>query len=139
MNLIQNPLMSGNKLLLPSIPSYIEINKSNYNTYFKNIFILVRKNDDKIPISFFMKTLDQKIYNDNINNLVIWKSNLQILENKNIFEKLCIVSKEQLQVFNQFNFELNDYNLVFSIFNISFKNMINFINTIEGNSNFDKL
>lgn len=139
MSVIQNPLISGNKLLLPSTPSYIEINKSNLSTYFKNVYILVKKNDNRLPINFFMKTIDEKIYNNNANDLVIWKTSLEILSYKNIFDKLCILSKDQIQIFNEFNFELNDYNLVVSIFNISFKNIINFLTINDSNSNFDKL
>jgi hypothetical protein len=139
MSVIQNPLIPGNKLLLPSTPSYIEINKNNLNSHFNSVYILVKKNDNRLPINFFMKTIDEKIYNTVANDLVVWKSSLEILKYKNIFDKLCIISKEQAQIFNQFNFELNEYNLVISIFNISFKNIISFLNTIDCNSNLDKL
>jgi hypothetical protein len=140
MSVIQNPLIAGNKLLLPSTPSYIEIDKNNLNSHFQNVYILVKKNDNnRLPINFFMKTIDEKIYNDNVNDLVIWKTSLEILTYKNIFDKLCILSRDQIQIFNEFNFELDDNNLVVSIFNISFKNIINFLTINDSNSNFDKL
>ena len=62
MSVIQNPLIPGNKLLLPSTPSYIEINKNNLNSHFNSVYILVKKNDNRLPINFFMKTLKRNSF-----------------------------------------------------------------------------
>jgi hypothetical protein len=139
MSIISNPFITGNKLLLPTDSSHIEINIENIPLHFKNVFVIVKTDDSELPMNFFVKMLNQKTLDEVKDKLVIWQTNLQLLKNKDIFEKLSIIKKEDLLPYNKFNFELDRYNIVVYILNVSFKNIINYLNNLEGTSTLDKL
>jgi len=139
MSNIQNPFLSGNKLLLPIDTSFVEINETNASKYFKEVYILVKKSDNRLPIDFFKKFINEETLQQMKQELVIWKASLSIIKNKNNFEKLSIINQKNLQDFNQFSLDINENNLVLSIFNISFKNIINYLNNTNGISNVDQI
>lgn len=116
----------------------IDITEKNISKYFTHIYILIKKNDDKIPIDFYMKEITEKVLNDMHKSLVIWKVSISILKNKKHYDRMSIVPKENLTPFNQFNFELGKSNIMLPIFNISFKNIIPYLNNING-YNLDKI
>ena len=118
MSLIQNPLMIGNKLLLPVNSTHVEMKMENVSKYFQHVFVLVKKNDNKINPDIYKKYIDNETLTIIFDELIIWKTSLHILKNKNMFEKLSIISKADLQNFNQFNFELEENNLLVPILNI---------------------
>ena len=137
MSLIQNPLMIGNKLLLPVNSTHVEMKMENVSKYFQHVFVLVKKNDNKINPDIYKKYIDNETLTIIFDELIIWKTSLHILKNKNMFEKLSIISKADLQNFNQFNFELEENNLLVPILNIPFKNIIMYLN--ESSSKLDKI
>ena len=136
MSLVQNPLMIGNKLLLPVNSTHVEIKMENVSKHFQHVFVLVKKNDSTINPNIYKKYIDNETLNIIYDELIIWKASLHILKNKNIFEKLSILPKDNLQKFNQFNFELGDNNLIVPILNISFKNIIVYLSE---SSKLDKI
>lgn len=138
MSIINNPFISDiRKNIILDMP--IEQSDSSIlGKHFKNLYIVVKKNDNKIPIDFFMKLVNEKVYSEVTKDLVIWKTSLNFLC-RSLYDKLCILPKETLQNINEFNFDLDENNLVLPLFNCNFKNMINYINSTEGINNLDKL
>lgn len=135
---IQNPFITGNKLFLPG-DARVEINYSNVSKHFRQVFVLVKKSNEKLPIDFFKRSINEDTFNMMKENLVIWKTSVSILKNKNNIEKLVIVNQEKLKDFNQFSFDLQENNLVLPILNISFKNIINYLKNMEGISNLEEI
>jgi len=139
MNNIQNPFIGGNKLLLPTEADSVEIAMNNFYKYFKNVYVLIKKNDLPLDKNCFMKQIDQKTLNDLNNNLVIWKCNFHILKNKINFDKTIILQKNKLEIVNNFGFKLEEYNLVLPILTISFKNIISYLENKNGESNLENI
>ena len=139
MSSIQNPLMIGNKLMLPINSTHVELKVENVSKHFQHVFVLVKKNDNKINTNIFKKYIDNETLAILYDEFIIWKTPLHIIKNKNIFEKLSILNKETLQNFNHFNFELDENNLILPILNISFKNIISYLNNFDGISKLDKI
>ena len=134
---IQNPFMANKKLMVSLNP--VEITLENVSKHFKKIFVLVKKTNKKLEPSFFMNTVDEKTYNEIVNEMVIWETSLNIIKNKNLFEKVIIMHKDKAELFNNFSFELSENNLVLPILNISFKNINSYLSNVDGISNIDKI
>lgn len=116
----------------------INLTSLNISKYFSCVYVLVKKNDIPIPTKFYMKELDSTTRELMKNNLVVWKTSIRILKNKKHFDRMSIISKENLEIFNDFNFELNSLNIILPILNISFKNLYSYLESLEG-SNIKKL
>ena len=125
MSNIQNPFISRSKLLLPLDTTFIEIDENNLSKYFKEVYVLVKKSNNRLPLDFFKKLITEETLKEMKEELVIWKASLTILKNKNNFEKLSILSRDELKDFNQFSLDIKENNIVLPILNISFKNIIN--------------
>jgi len=136
---IQNPFIVSNILTLPTEGDSIEITMKNVFQYFKTVYVLVKKNDIPLNTKYFSKEINEETYNELTNNLVIWKSTLHLLKNKINFDKVVILHKDKLQPFNQFNIQLNDYNLVLPIFTVAFKNIVSYLENKTGESNLENI
>lgn len=128
-----NPIMNGSKYYSDGT-NYVEIVKENISKYFKEIYVLVKKNDEPIPIDFYLKDVSESVLKDMQSKLIIWKAPMEIIKNKKIFDRICIIQKDVLQIFNEFGFKLSDMNVVLPILNISFKNISSYIKNKEGNN-----
>lgn len=129
-NLI-NPIMNSYKAINDGT-SMIDINMRNISKYFSNIFVLIKKDDDPIPLDFYNRNINENILTSMKNRLVIWSVSVNIVKNEKHFDKIEVVKKENIKDFNQFSFQLNDYNVILPIFNISFKNFFTYLNNFEG-------
>ena len=140
MSIIQNPFISEIRTNIILGTTLEQTDTWMLAKHFKNLYIVVKKNNNKIPIPFFMKLVDEKIYSAVCKDLVIWKTSLQFLHNgRKLYDKLCVLPKNTISHINDFDIELEENNLVLPLFNCNFKNMLSFINSSEGLNNFDKL
>ena len=140
MSIIQNPFISEIRTNIILGTTLEQTDTWMLAKHFKNLYIVVKKNNNKIPIPFFMKLVDEKIYSAVCKDLVIWKTSLQFLHNgRKLYDKLCVLPKNTINHINDFDIELEENNLVLPLFNCNFKNMLSFINSSEGLNNFDKL
>jgi len=140
MSIIQNPFISEIRTNIILGAPLEQTDTWALAKHFKNLYIVVKKNNNKIPIPFFMKLVDEKIYSAVCKDLVIWKTSLQFLHNgRKLYDKLCVLPKNTINHINDFDIELEENNLVLPLLNCNFKNMLSFINSSEGLNNFDKL
>jgi hypothetical protein len=136
-SLINNPIMLGNKTFNTGT-TIVELSQTNISKYFQEIYVLVKKNDEQIPIKFYMKEVGNDILEQMKDNLILWKVSVDILKNKKMFDRFCIFTKECCDMFNQFGFTFKDHNIVVPILNVSFKNLVDYLGNSEGYT-LDKL
>ena len=136
-SLQSNPLMLNTKWVTISSTS-VELSQSSISKYFQDVFVLVKKNDEQVPIKYYNKEIQKEIIEQMKDNLILWKVSVNILKNKKMFDRICIFTKEYCEMFNQFGFTFKDNNIVLPILNISFKNLIDYLGNSDGYT-LDKL
>lgn len=117
----------------------ILLTPDNISKYFKDVYILVKKNNTPIPAEFYNWNIEQGSYENVISNFLIHKVSVKILKNKNHFDNICLMSNEQLNQFNIYNYDLADKNIVVQIFNISYMNLLPYIQQYESSSTLKNL
>jgi hypothetical protein len=122
--LITNPILLINKTFNID-ETTIKLSQNTVYKYFQEAYFLVKKNDKQLPIKLYEKEIDNNDFEQLKNNLILWKVSINIIKNKKIFDRVCIFSKEQCEMFNNFGFTFKKDNIVIPILNISFKNIIN--------------
>ena len=131
-SLVNNPIMLGNRTFNTDSNVTVELSQSNISKYFQEIFILVRKNNNQIHNNFYMKEVNNDIIEQMKDNLILWKVSINFIKNKKMFDRLCIFTKEQCEMFNQFGLTFKINNIIVPILNISFKNLIDYISNLDG-------
>jgi hypothetical protein len=129
-----NPLLKNNfdyKYINESNNEIINLTIDNIFLYYKKVYFLVKKNDNNIPFDYYKINVNQELYNNVSNNLILYEINTINLKNQNNFNNILIISKKDLDIFNIFNYNLEDLNLVIPIFNITFLNTLVFFNQFE--------
>ena len=122
--LITNPILLINKTFNID-ETTIKLSQNTVFKYFQEAYFLVKKNDEQLPIKLYEKEIDNNDFEQLKNKLILWKVPINIIKNKKIFDRVCIFSKEQCEMFNNFGFTFKKDNMVIPILNISFKNIIN--------------
>ena len=122
--MINNPILLINKTFNID-ETTIKLTQNNVFKYFQETYILVKKNDEPFPIKLYEKEIDNNDFEQLKNKLILWKVSITIIKNIKIFDRVCIFSKEQCEMFNEFSFTFKKDNIVIPILNISFKNIIN--------------
>lgn len=108
-------------------------NTIDYNNY-EDVYILVNTKNEKIPKEFYDLNLSDEIFDNISKNLIIYKTNNNILSVKIHKLSSVIISKENLSRYNIFNYDLSDNNLVIPILDISFNNVINYLDQFKKNN-----
>jgi hypothetical protein len=126
-----NPLLYNTKFITID-STIIELSQQSISKYFTDIYVLVKKNDKPCSINFYMKEVNNETFIQMKDNLILWKVSVNILKNKKMFDRICIFTKEYCEMFNQFGFTFNDNNIVLPILNISFENIIKYLNNSDG-------
>ena len=109
----------------------IELDQSNIGKYFDCVYILVKRNNEPIPVEFYDRLITQDVMTKVNSNLLIHKTKLNILKNINHFNKIIILSDDQLKAYNIFNYTLGIKNIVIPIFNIAYQNLLKYIEQYE--------
>jgi hypothetical protein len=121
------------------IESYIDINFTNISRNFNEVYILLKKDDDKIPIEFYGKYIPINIFEKTINKLSLYRVNINILKNTKHINNISILSKNQIEKFNHNNYKLNDKNIVLSILNINYNKLLPYLSQFEIKDNLINL
>ena len=124
MALIINPLFNNNT---------IEDDEIN------NVFIFIYTGNSDIDSSIYKLNIKKDIFDNISKNLIIYKTNKNILLNNFHKTNIIILSDIILQPYNIFNYNLDNKNIVLPIYNISFDNIILYINQYETNETFDNI
>ena len=101
----------------------ITLTQMNISKYYSHVFLLVKKNMKPIHPDFYNYQVQKDIYDSVCDNLLIHKVSVHILKNKNHFDNIIIMSRNQLNKFNMFDYELEESNIMVPILNISFQNL----------------
>ena len=122
--MISNPILLIDKTFsIDEIP--IKLTQHNVFKYFQEIYVLVKKTDDALSIKLYEKEINNDDFEQLKKKLILWKVSITIIKNIKLFDRVCIFSKEQCEMFNEFGFTFKKNNIVIPILNISFKNIIN--------------
>lgn len=119
----------------------IDITSKNIDTYYKEVYILLKRDHDIIPIDFYNLYVSEKLYKNVTSNLMIYKVSISIIL-KNIskfFHKLMIKSNTEIESFNIFNYTLNDKNLILPIFNIHYLDLSTYMNQYNITNDIDNI
>lgn len=128
-DLIKNPFITSSKLLYydEQSDSTIELNDKNIFNYYSVVFLLIKKNNILIPYEFYSPTISKNKLENILSNLILFKTSINILLNKNHFNNILILSQEELNRYNIFNYKLDNKNIVLPILNINYDNIFNYI------------
>jgi hypothetical protein len=141
MSFIENPFFNKN-----TITHYdefdgknVEIDQSNVSKYFTHVFILIKKNNDPIPIDFYNWQVNKDIFEQISSNLIIHKTSVKVLKNNTHFNNCILLSDEQLKIYNIFNYELTNKNIVIPIFNIEYTNILKYLEQYQTNNTLQNI
>ena len=118
----------------------IELNKDNINKYYKEVYILVKKNNILIPSEFYNLDVKEDIYDQVTSNFIIYKvSMLILLNNPNNLNNIIILSDKDIEKFNIFNYTLGVKNIILPILNINFSDLCIYLSQYSVNNSIDNL
>jgi hypothetical protein len=95
---------------------------------YKKIYFLVKKNNYKIPFEFYKLNISKELYDTVSKELILYEINTINLKNQKHYNNILLLSKEYINIFNIFNYNLEDINLIIPIFNINFLNILSYLN-----------
>lgn len=137
MSLIDNPFLNKSSDIIffdENEGINVVIDQNNASKYFTHVFILVKRNNEPIPSNFYNWQISLDIFEQVSSNLLIYKTSISILKNKKHFDSCIILSNEQLKLYNIFNYELANKNIVITIFNIEYLNLLHYLEQYESNN-----
>ena len=106
----------------------------NYGVYDKNseindnLFILIPKNNYNISVDIYNEIIEECLYKNISKYLILYKISKEEFTNIFINNNVNYVNKNELERFNIYNYTLSNYNIVIKIFNISYDNILNYLN-----------
>jgi hypothetical protein len=138
---MENPFLNNNVLTYydESIDKTVDLNQNNISKYFNCVYVLVKKTYKPINELFYNYLIPKEIYNEYANEFIIHKVSTEILKINKHFNNLIIMSNEQLKTYNIFSYELNDKNIVIPILNISYRNILSYIEQFNTNNTLENL
>lgn len=139
---MENPFFNHKHTILyfdESQNQYVEIDQKNVYKYFKNVFILTKKNNKNIPTEFYNQKIPIDVFMDVTSNLLIHKVSINILKNINHFNNIIMMSNEQLQSYNIFAYELKEKNIVIPILNVTYQNLLKYLEQYESSNTLQNL
>jgi hypothetical protein len=125
---MQNPLLKSNNTIKIN-DTIIEITYKNILKYFKYVYVLTKINDSEIPDNFYNLFVEEKVYDQVSNNLMLKKVSINILKNKIHYNNMTILSKDILEKFNIFKYNLDDNNIIITILSSNYIKLENYLNT----------
>lgn len=110
------------------------IKDRNYNIdNIESYFVLIKKDNSIVPLDFYMYEVSTDIYETVCNNLILYKVSAQIIKNNLHYNNILIMSKEDLDRFNLFKYELSEHNIVIPILNIKFDSIQLYLSQYKDN------
>ena len=109
----------------------IELNLDNIFQYYPCVYVLLKKNDDTIPIEFYNLHVKQELYDEVASKLIIYKVSIKMLKIFYHYSNILLMDSEKLNRFNIFNYKLDKKNIIIPIFNISYINLIKYLEQFE--------
>jgi len=93
----------------------------------KYLYILTKKTDIIIPLEFYKWEISCELFESVSNNLILYRVDISIIKNKFFFDNMIIISRENLERYNNLSYNLNDNNLVTLILNINYNDITKYM------------
>jgi hypothetical protein len=139
---MENPLVCNKNIITyfdETLNKNIELDQKNIYKYFKHVFILVKKNNKNIPVEFYNRVISKELFTQINSDLLIHKVSINILKNKTHFNNIIMLSDEQLKIYNIFDYELNNKNIVIPILNIAYQNLLKYLEQYDSTNTLQAL
>lgn len=117
----------------------IELDQSNIGKYYRSVFVLAKKNKSPVPPEFYNWQIPKQIYDKVKGDLILYKTTIKIIKNKNHYNTLVILPKESIVAFNAFNYTLDDHNIIVPILNISFLQLLPYLEQYKSSNTLENL
>jgi hypothetical protein len=133
-NMIENPFLNNKNPISyhdDNTNTIKDLDQANVGKYFDCVYILVKKNNEPIPVEFYNRQITHSVMANVNSNLLIHKTTIKILKNINHFNKIIILSDDQLKSYNIFNYTLGIKNIVIPILNIAYQNLLKYLEQYE--------
>ena len=119
---------------------FIDLNKNNIDKYYKDVYILAKKNNSFIPSEFYNLEIDKNMYDQVISNFIIYKVSISILlKNPNNINNIIILSNTEIEQYNIFNYTLEIKNIILPILNINFNDLSIYLKQYSLSNTLDNL
>ena len=142
MSFIENPFLNNKSTIThfdESEGKSVEIVQTNASKYFTHVFILAKRNNEPIPSDFYNWQVSSDVFKQVSSNLLIYKTSVKVLKNKTHFDNCIMLSDEQLKPYNIFNYELANKNIVIPIFNVEYRNLLQYLEQYESNDTLQSI
>lgn len=117
----------------------IEIKSHNIEKYYKEVYILAKKNNYIIPVEFYNLMVDETIYKQVLSNLIIYKVSISILKNSKYFDRIVLLSNSDIEQYNIFNYTLKIKNIILPILNINFSELVIYLDQYTQSLSIDNI
>lgn len=139
---IENQLINKSNIIIHKdelTGNIIEIKPYNIGKFYKEVYILAKKNNYIIPIEFYNLMVDETIYKQVLSNLIIYKVSISILKNSKYFDKIVLLSNTDIEQYNVFNYTLGIKNIILPILNINFSDLVIYLDQYNQNLSIDNI
>ena len=137
---MQNPLLLNTTITAIDTMSNEEVvvSRLTIGKYYKKVYCLCPFTTIDHSI-ITMPIIPEELYNMNMSKMILYETKINIVKNMVHYGNLIYCNRDHVKLANHFNYDLDEMSLVLPFFNISFMNLIPYINTIMGDNNLDKL
>lgn len=119
---------------------FIDLTPFNIQKFYKEVYVLVKKNNEPIPVEFYNLNVDENIYKQVLSNLIIYKVSISlILKNIKNYNNIIMLSNNDLQQFNIFNYTLGIKNIILPILNINFSDLSIYLDQYRLSNTIDNI
>lgn len=141
MSTIQNPFINYNNVInhIDNNNTNIILTFDNIKKYYSDIYVIIKKNDNVISSDFYNNRIDKNIFDNESNNLILYKVTNRILNNTAHYNNLVILSNIFLEKYNIFSYKLEDKNLILPIFTISFNNFLIYLKQYDNKNSIEDI
>jgi len=115
-DMIINPLVNAQQLV--STDTFNDI-----KTQYTNLYLLAYNNKNPIDEAIYAYNIDKFIFNTISEDLVLIKAPMTLLKNYTHFINTNILSQHTIEIYNIYNYELDEKNLVLIILNMTYENV----------------
>ena len=136
--MMQNPLVQKN-IHINIDDVMVEMTHQTIPKYFKYLYVIVKLNDINLPQEIYQAIIEKDSYQLICDNLIIRKASIKILKSKEHYKSINIISRDILQPFNKFGYQLDEYNMVITILNTSLLKIENYLSQYEVENSLEKI
>jgi hypothetical protein len=129
-----NPLIPTSIIKFDDNGTDVNILKSNVMKYCRDLYVLVPLNNID-----YMDILFSNFNEDKIKDFILYKCSNRLLKSDSHYNNLIYVSKELFQKCNKFKYELENDIFVVPIFNTTFNNIKNYIDSFDEKENLKEI